>query len=153
MNKEIIKAMNKKSKRHPIHDWWSSNSYKVWRIVFFPIWIGTLIRDKINKELNNRVKWDEKRADEILNYYIPRASRWYEDDKTFRYFNNGYGWEMCFAKKYLKRKDKRFWKLHCGWWGDKMRDYLLNKFELEGFEKVVGNCSDGWTEINFKMKD
>jgi hypothetical protein len=36
-------------------------------------------------------------------------------------------------------------------WGGKMRSYLINDFELEGFTKEVGNCWDGWTEVSFTM--
>lgn len=58
---------------------------------------------------------------------------------------------MCSAKKYLKRKDRRFWNVHIDWIGGKIRSYLIDEFELEGFEKEVGNCEDGCTEISFKM--
>lgn len=58
---------------------------------------------------------------------------------------------MCSAKKYLKRKDRRFWNVHRGWAGGEIRSYLIKEFELEGFEKEVGNCDDGRTEIPFKM--
>ena len=47
MNSEIIKAMSKKKKTHPIRKWWSKNGYKVLRIIFFPIWIILIIHEKI----------------------------------------------------------------------------------------------------------
>ena len=150
MNAEIIKAMNKKEKKHTFRKWWNKNSYKVYRVIFFPIWIGTIIIDKTNKYLNSRQKWSEERAKEILNYYIPRRAEWCEEDKTFYFFDNGMGWGNL-AKRYLKRKDRRWWNLHRGWIGGKIRDYLLNEFELEGFTKEIGNCYDGWTEVSFTL--
>lgn len=40
MNNEVIKAMSKKSfKESNLKKWWRKNGYKVWRIVFFPLWI------------------------------------------------------------------------------------------------------------------
>ena len=45
---------------------------------------------------------------------------------------------MCYAKKHLKRKDRRFWNIHGSWGGGKIRSYLINEFELEGFEKKLG---------------
>ena len=149
MNKEIVKAMNRKEKKHTIRKWWSKNGYKVNRIIFFPIWIGSIINEKIEKYLNSRNKWSEERADEILQYYIPRRAEWVADEKEFYFFDNGYGWGM--AKKYLKRRDRRFWKLYKGFCGGRIRNYLIDKFELEGFTKEVCNCSDGWTEIIFKL--
>lgn len=88
---------------------------------------------------------------ENLNYYIPRKAKWNTEDKCFYFFDNGYGWSMCYAKKYLKRKDRRFWNVHKSWVGGKIRSYLIDEFELKGFKKEIGNCCDGWTEISFTM--
>ena len=152
MNKEIIKAMNKKeTKIDKLCKWWNKNGYKVMRVVFFPMWLGVKAKEKITSRLNSREEWSEERAKEILNYYIPRKAEWDTDDKCFYFFDNGYGWSMCYAKKYLKRKDRRFWNVHRGWDGGKIRSYLINKFELEGFEKKIDNCCDSWTEISFAM--
>lgn len=149
MNKEIVKAMKGKKEPSKIRKWWSKNRCKVWRVILFPIWIGVMINQKIEIYLESRNKWNEERADEILQYYIPRRTKWDENEKEFYFFDNGFGWGM--AKKYLKRGDRRFWKLHKGFCGGKIRDYLINKFELEGFTKEVGDCSDSWTEIIFKL--
>ena len=148
MNKEVVKAINKKeNKFNAIKKWWNKNGYKVMRVVLFPVWWGIKAKEKITLYLNSREEWSEKRVKEILNYYIPRNSDWNEDDKSFYFFDNGYGWSMVLAKKYLKRKDRRFWNIHRGL----IRSYLIEEFELEGFEKEVGDCSEGWTEITFRM--
>ena len=150
MNAEVIKAMNRKEKNHPIRKWWSKNSYKVYRVIFFPVWIASILNEKIREWLNSRQAWSEKRANEILDYYIPRRAKWDAEEQEFYFFDNGYGWSLGSAKKYLKRKDRRFWNIHKGFGGDEIRYYLIEKFELEGFTKEIGNCSGGWTEIIFK---
>ncbi len=149
MNKEIIKAMQGK-KEHKARKWWRKNGYKVWRVVLFPLWALALLKDKITAHLNSRQEWDEERANKILNYYIPRRSEWIEKEQCFYFFDNGMGWNLALAKRFLKRKDRRFWKVNCGWWGGKMREYLVEKFQLEGFTKVVGTCDD-WTEMIFNL--
>lgn len=152
MNAEVIKAMNRKEKKTSAFKvWWRKNDYKVYRVIFFPVWITSIILKKISKKLNEKNFWSEKRADEILNYYVPRMSKWYAEEQEFYFFDNGYGWSIGLAKKYLKRKDRRFWKVNNGFVGGKIREFLIDEFELEGFTKEVGNCSDGWTEITFKM--
>lgn len=151
LNKEIVKAMNRKEKKYTIPKWWNKNRYKVLRIVLFPIWIVALICEKITNLLDERQMWNEERAKEIFNYYIPRRAEWNKENNEFYFFDNGYGWSIHYAKKHLKRKDRRFWRIHSGAWGYKMRKYLVNEFELEGFTKEVLNCDDGWTEITFKM--
>ena len=150
MNAEVIKAMNRNNKKHPIRDWWKKNSYKVWRIVLFPIWACAWAHDKIKRKLNARVKWSEERVKEILNYYVPRKCSWEEEYQELYFFDNGYGWSMDVAKKYLKFKDRAFWNKYKIGLGGKIREYLLNSFELEGFTKELGDCDDGWTEIYFK---
>jgi hypothetical protein len=148
MNSEVIKAMQGK-KEHKARKWWRKNGYKIMRVILFPLWVVSVLKNKCRVWLNNRQEWSEERAAEILNYYIPRASEWDEEDQSFYFFDNGRGWNLRLAKQYLKRKDRRFWKVYCGWWGGEMRTFLLEKFELEGFTKEIGNCWEGWTEISF----
>lgn len=150
MNAEVIKAMNKKENKHTFRKWWSKNGYKVNRVIFFPIWIGTVVAEKIQKKLNARQVWSEERVKAILDYYVPRKAEWCAEDKTFYFFDNGMGWGNL-AKRYLKRKDRRWWNNHRGWVGGKIRDYLINNYEIAGFTKEVGNCADGWTEVSFTM--
>lgn len=150
MNKEIVKAMQGK-KEHKARKWWRKNGYKVWRIILFPLWMGERLKDKIEKHLNSKEEWNEERINEILNYYIPRRAEWEEEEHYFYFFDNGMGWNYYYAKRFLKRKDRRFWKVHCGWWGGKIRTFMIDKFELEGFTKKVGICDEGWTEITYYL--
>lgn len=151
MNTEVIKAMSRKEKKRPLRKWWKKNGYKVMRVVLFPIWIATIIYERVQRWINARNYWNSARAYEILSYYIPRRSEWDNEDKSFHFFDNGMDWCLSYAKKYLKRKDRRFWYNNCGCWGSNIRTYLINEFELEGFTKEVGDCSGGWTEITFIM--
>lgn len=150
MNKEIIKAMNRKEKKSSFRNWWSKNGYKVLRVILFPLWLTMCLTEKIKNKRYSNVQWSAQKADEILNYYIPRRSKWNEETQELYFFDNGFGWSIKRARKYLKIKDRRFWKKFVSWRGGKIRDYLLDTFELEGFIKEVDCCEDGWTEIYFK---
>lgn len=154
MNIEIMKAMNRKNEKHPIRDWWKKNGPKVCRVVLFPIWYPVRMWERLRSDwyFAQEAKhfWSEERADEILSYYVPRKCSWNEENQELYFFDNGFGWSMNYAKKYLKRKDRRWWDKFNGWTGGKIREYLLNTFELEGFIKEVHDCPDGWTEISFK---
>lgn len=154
MNAEVIKAMNKKSKTKTtfkkVSKWWRNNNYKVYRVILFPIWCGVLAKRRFDCWVASRNEWSEARADEIFQYLIPRCAEWDAGAKEFYFFDNGMGWAQHY-NKHLKRKDRNFWKTHKGWSGGKLRIYLIKSFELEGFKKEVGNCSEGWTEITFKL--
>ena len=152
MKKEVIKAMNKKeTKIDKIRKWWNKNGYKVMRVILFPIWWCIKAKEKITSYLNSKCEWSEERANEILSYYIPRKADWNENDKCFYFFDNGMGWKMKHNKKKIKPKDRRWWENYTSAWGGKVRTYLIEKFELEGFEKIVGNTYDCYTDITFKM--
>ena len=58
MNKEVIKAMNRKEKKknQTFQKWWDKNDYKVKRAILFPVWITILICEKVTKWLDNRQK-------------------------------------------------------------------------------------------------
>lgn len=153
MNNEVIKAMNKKedSRIKRFKKWWKKNDYKVMRVILFPIWLGACAKNKIEKWLNSRQEWNEERANEIFNYFVPRKADWDADDKAFYLCFNGFGWNLSSAKRYLKWKDRRFWEVHNGWCGGKLRSYLIEEFELENFTKELGDCEEGWIEIAFRM--
>ena len=148
MNREIEKAMNRKeSKTFHFYGWWIRNGYKVMRVVLFPMWVYMCGKRKINNYLNSKCKWDEERANKILSYYVPRYSKWNAENKSFYLADNGLGWD----KKKIKMKDRRWWKNNTRGWGGEVRTYLIEKFEMEGFEKIVGDTYDNWTEITFKL--
>lgn len=152
MNKEITKAMKKDKNKPTFRKWWNKNGYKVLRLLFFPIWIYSIIKEKATKKLNARQVWSTERAKEILNYYIPRRAEWCKEDNAFYFFDNGMGWGKL-AKRYIKRKDRRWWNCHNGVWGGEIRKYLIEEFELDGFVKEIGNCGEGWTDITFRMEE
>lgn len=155
MNKETVKAMNKKpTKIDDLKHWWRQNGYKVMRVILFPIWFYIKAKEKIDKKLNSKTVWNEIRANEILSYYIPRCAKWDEEKKAFYFFDNGYGWDSRYSKKYVKLRDRRFWKLYAHPWGGRMRDYLIQNFELEGFTKQVYECYDYTdTDLAFILKE
>lgn len=151
MNSDIMKAIKEKEKKHRVKEWWNKNGYKVLRIILFPFVIVEKIHDKYNSWAIKRHSWNEERAYDILAYYIPRRSDWNGKKGELYFFDNGLGWYWCVAKKYLRLKDYTFQKLHTGWLGGRMRDYLLNDFELDGFTKQIIDFYDGKTEIIFTL--
>lgn len=163
MNKEAAKVMNKKptpAKVEAARKWWKKNCYKVYRVILFPLWACSWMWDnKIEPWIHSRNTWSDARANEILSYYIPRRCDWDAEKKQFYFFDNGYGWNLGLAKKYLKLKDRKFWKYNAfrGWNGGNMRAYLVEKFELDGFTKTI--IDDGMsyyssgTEIVFTLRE
>jgi hypothetical protein len=152
MNKEVIKAMNKKeTKIDKAIKWWRNNGYKVMRVILFPIWWGVCAKNKIHDYKYKRLEWSEEKANEILSYYIPRIAEWSKEDKCFYFADNGRGWSMKCHQKKIKLKDRAWWKKYTLCSGGEVRTYLVEKFELEGFTKEVGITYDCWTEVTFYL--
>ena len=152
MNAEIIKAMNKKeTKIDTFKKWWRKNGYKIMRVTSFPIWWSIKAKEKIEAYLNSKCKWSDERANKILSYYIPRTSKWYKDDKYFYFVDNGMGWGATYNKKFIKFRDRRWWNCNRSFCGGKIRIYLIEQFEMEGFRKEVQDAYDPWTEISFYL--
>lgn len=151
MNKEIEKAMNRKeSKTFHFYGWWIRNGYKVKRVVLFPIWVYMCGKEKINNYLNSKCEWSEEKANEILSYYIPRRSIWNAEEEYFLFWDNGENWSQKFNLKRIKIKDRRWWKNNAKIQGWKMKNYLIEKFEMEGFKKIIGDMDNGFISIYFK---
>lgn len=154
MNKEIKKAIRKQEKKHTIRKWWRKNSYKVARIIFWPIWLYMVIEEKYKAKKYKSLEWSEERAQEALAYYIPRYADWDVEEKRFYFADNGMGWTMReVVQKCVKRKNRAWWKKYASGWGGRIREYLIDTFELEGFTKTVEDTCDGWTEITFTLNE
>lgn len=108
------------------------------------------IREKIKSKRFKALQWDEARAQEILEYYIPRKAKWDKEKQCFYFFDNGMGWGLQCGQKLIKRKDRRFWKKFACGFGGEIRKYLIEKFELKGFIKEVFEIEWNDTEIIFK---
>lgn len=152
MNKDIKKVINKKERKRTIRKWWRKNSYKVARIIFWPIWLYMVLEEKYKAKKYKSLQWSEKRAQEVLEYYIPRYADWDSEEKCFYLADNGMGWTMReVVQKCVKRKNRAWWKKFASAWGGEVREYLIKDFELEGFTKTVEDNRLDWTEISFKM--
>ena len=154
MNKEIKKAINRKERKHSIRKWWRKNSYKVARIIFWPIWLYMVIEEKYKTKRYKSLEWSEERAREVLEYYIPRYTDWHAEEKFFHLADNGMGWTMReVVRKCVKRKNRAWWNKFASPWGGKIREYLIKDFELEGFTKTIEDDDYGWTEITFTLNE
>lgn len=153
MDKEIKKAMNRKNNVfHRLAKWYWKNGYKISRAILFPVWIAIIIKNKVRTYFYSQTEWSEEKAHEILNYYIPRNARWEEDNEAFYFIDNGSGWQMPCNKRKIKLKDRLFWNKFTSAWGGEIRKYLIEKFELGGFIKEVGDTDMFWTDLTFILE-
>ena len=122
--KENGKKKNKKK-------WWIINtknySYYIWALPIIPFcWVY----DKIVNLIDKSRKWDEAKADKILNKTLPKMLKWDEEEKNYYLYIRsfyGFNWERV---PFIYRKwSKKF--------SYRLKEYLLDKYENELYTKKV----------------
>ena len=123
---DIAKNKNEKKKIN-----WRVNigDYQVafWALPIFPIFYGI---EKFKNWNYNRMVWDEKRADRVLNIILPKALKWVEEDNAF-YFSMEWGGDIYWRK--AKRVDRKWARKFCY----KLKSYLKNEYENADYIKSV----------------
>ena len=139
--KENGKKKNKKK-------WWIINtknySYYIWALPIIPFcWVYDKIVDLIDKSR----KWDEAKADKILNKTLPKMLKWDEEEKNYYLYIRsfyGFNWERV---PFIYRKwSKKF--------SYRLKEYLLDKYENELYtKKVEKEDYDDFYYITFTEKN
>ena len=139
--KENGKKKNKKK-------WWIINtknySYYIWALPIIPFcWVY----DKIVNLIDKSRKWDEAKADKILNKTLPKMLKWDEEEKNYYLYIRsfyGFNWERV---PFIYRKwSKKF--------SYRLKEYLLDKYENELYtKKVEKEDYDDFYYITFTEKN
>ena len=139
--KENGKKKNKKK-------WWIINtknySYYIWALPIIPFcWVY----DKIVNLIDKSRKWDEAKADKILNKTLPKMLKWDEEEKNYYLYIRsfyGFNWERV---PFIYRKwSKKF--------SYRLKEYFLEKYENELYTKRVETEDyNEWYYITFTEKN
>ena len=139
--KENGKKKNKKK-------WWIINtknySYYIWALPIIPFcWMY----DKIVELIDKSRKWDEAKAEKILNKTLPKILKWDDDEKNYYLYIRsyyGFNWERV---PFIYRKwSKKF--------SYRLKEYLLDKYENELYtKKVEKEDYDDFYYITFTEKN
>lgn len=128
--------------------WWIINtkkySYYIWALPIIPFcWIC----DKIESLIDKSRKWDETKAEKILNKTLPKILKWDEDEKNYYlYIRSCYGFNWERVPFIYKKWSKKF--------SYSLKEYFLNKYENELYIKKVEteDCNE-WYYITFTEKN
>ena len=123
---DIAKNKNEKKKIN-----WRVNigDYQVvfWALPIFPIFYGI---EKFKDWNYNRMEWNEKRADRVLDTILPKVLDWVEEDNAFYFsleWGNGIYWRRA------NRVDRKWAKKFCY----KLKSYLEDEYENADYIKTV----------------
>ena len=139
--KENGKKKNKKK-------WWIINtkdySYYIWALPIIPFcWVY----DKIVNLIDKSRKWDEAKAEKILNKTLPKILKWDDDEKNYYlYIRSYYGFDWERVPFIYRKWSKKF--SYC------LKEYFLDKYENELYtKKVEKEDYDDFYYITFSEKN
>jgi hypothetical protein len=146
MNK-IEKQVAKKKRRenNKLRKWWRNNSYKVWRVLLFWIWIPIKLfcdaDDKKYKTMQYSDETTKKYLDKVLPYLV---SYWGEESDCFLMTDAGdmggisFRAIMSLPSKYSKQR-RYFTKFY-----QETKAYIVRMYEVDGYEKFPIMTSADW---------
>lgn len=114
-----------------------TNQWYLYPLMVF-VWYATWIRKKLYFE----PKWDEKKAQRILETYFAKYGEIdREKEEISRYFRK---WGF-FFREHVAWYDKKFCRIH----NNKLISFMCDAFEVPGFVKSVEDDGE-WILITFK---
>lgn len=146
MNK-IEKQVNKKKRRekNKFKKWWRCNSYKVWRVLLFWLWIPMVLfgikEEKRFKATQYREETTKKYLDKVLPYVV---ARWNEEPDCFLITSAGdmggirFEALMNLPRRYRKQ-ERYFIKFY-----QEAKAYIVRTYEIDGYDKFPIVASADW---------
>lgn len=146
MNK-IEKQVNRKKRRenNKLRKWWRKNSYKVWRVLLFWLWIPIKLfcdaDDKKYKAIQYSDEITKKYLDKVLPYLV---SYWGEEPDCFLMTDAGdmggisFKALMSLPRRYRKQ-ERYFSKFY-----QEVKAYIVRTYEVDGYEKFPILTSEDW---------
>lgn len=124
-NFEYAKDRKEKKYKKP---WYLINTKKY----SFYIWVAPIVPicvliEKYKEWAYNRLQWDVNTAKKVLDHTLPYILE-YDQKDNYYYYDRC----ICFADKAPRK-----YKAWAGKFGNKLRSYLANEYQKEGYKKVV----------------
>lgn len=146
MNK-IEKQVNKKKRRenNKLKKWWRNNSYKVWRVVLFWLWIPIKLLCCINKKRYKAMQYSDETTKKYLDKVLPYlVAYWGEESNCFLFTSAGdmgginFKALMSLPRRYRKQ-GRYFVKFY-----QEVKTYIVRTYEVGGYEKFQILTSADW---------
>lgn len=143
MKNNFDKAFIKKEK--PNRKPWYIIKTKKWEchiLLAFLIPI-VMLEDALKEWAQRNRKWSTKRADRVLRYAFPNRAEVNTEERTIgKYIRSWWFSWSTYARWYDKKWCKKF--------NDKLKEYCIEEFEMEGYTKIVEIEDDEWTWVAFQ---
>ena len=116
------------------------------KIYFLPLMHIVWAYDRVEEWCKAQVEWSDKRTHRILSYAFPKTAEVNkEKQRISRYIRS---WGVYVKNWHVKWYDKYY----CSKFNHKIIAYLLNDFEMDGFDKKVTVEDTEWTLVSFTKR-
>ena len=146
-------------RNNKLFKWWRKNSYKVWRVVLFPVWICVLALDKYKHYRYKSLTFSEEYCKKCIDKILPKFVIHYNEDPQCILISDcdDFGYIMfvdlcgihnyCYAEKHGCKKEIRFTRKFV----EQTRKYIIEKYEINGYNKMVLTNYKEWNEAAKKF--
>lgn len=143
IEKQVAKKQRKENNK--LLKWWSRNSYKVWRVLLFWVWIPIMLFDKTKDQQYKAMKYREETTKKYLDKVLPYlVSHWDEDPNCFLFTTysdmGGVNFRALMSLRRRYRKQERYFiKFY-----EEVKAYIVRTYEIDGYEKFPILTSADW---------
>lgn len=154
MKNKIEKQIAKKQRRenNKLRKWWRNNSYKVWRVLLFWLWIPLwLLNQRYNKQykvMRYSEETTKKYLDKVLPYLV---SYWGEEPNCFLITDAGdmggvrFQALMSLPSRYHKQ-ERYFIKFY-----QEVKAFIVRTYQVDGYDKFPILTYSDWQAAKEKF--
>ena len=144
IEKQFYKEEKKKNK--VLRKWWRKNDYKIYRILFFYIWIPMCLFKKIKDAAYKSLTFSNESAKKYLDKVLPKLVARYEESPELILLSNAsdfgginfYDLHSSWMHKKFKKEANYFLKFKT-----EVKEYIIKLYTIEGYEKML---LDNWMD-------
>ena len=150
IEKQVAKKQRKENNK--FRKWWRTNSYKVWRVLLFWIWIPIVLLEKKRDKQYMAMKYSEettkKHLDKVLPYLV---SYWGENPSCFLFTTasdiGGIDFRSLMSLRHRYRKQERYFiKFY-----EEVKAYIVRTYEIDGYAKFPILTYSDWQAAKDKF--
>lgn len=150
IEKQVVKKQRRENNK--IRKWWHKNSYKVWRVLLFWLWIPIVLFDKKRNKQYKRMQYSIETTKKYLNKVLPYlVSYWGEEPNCFLITSasdmGGIDFRalMNLPRRYRKQ-EIYFTKFY-----QEVKAYLVRTYQVDGYAKFPILTYEDWQAAKEKF--
>ena len=156
------KQLNKRISKNNIRNatffkWWRKNDYKIYCIIFFPIYIIQLIREKYNENSYEKLQFSNEKNKKLIDAELSRlvaidikCNLASEDDEIVICTDRDFGIDFSSFGAWYRGKNKKT-KSYFLKFSSEIKEFIINEYTIDGYQKMVIDNWIKWDQAKEKF--